>query len=253
MSHGGKDGTILAADKKYNVQELWEDFIGVNCKSLIGKPKLFFIQACKEELFDSGFSDVVDATVETVVTSNYADFLIMYSTLDGYNSFRNPENGSWFIQALCKELGTNIKDDFMRILTGVNNRVAQMLLKDSNNEDLNEKKQTSKIESTLTKSIYFFDKLTIPVDEVLKVEQPKYILPPKMSNDLYYDISHAKRGVAIIFYHGILNGDKDSQQRANKKDAVDLQAVLEGFQFDVRVYEDLKLDEIKTILSIGET
>ena len=75
-----------------------------------------------------------------------------------------------------------------------------------------------------------------------------------MSNDLYYDISHAKRGVAIIFYHGKLSNGEDAKCRvAYKKDAVDLQAVLEGFKFDVRVYEDLKLDEIKTILSIGKT
>ena len=75
-----------------------------------------------------------------------------------------------------------------------------------------------------------------------------------MSNDLYYDISHAKRGVAIIFCHGIyFNGEESESRGAHKKDAVDLQAVLEGFKFDVRVYEDLKLDEIKTILSIGKS
>ena len=253
MSHGGKDGTILAADKNYNVQELWKNFTGVECKSMIGKPKLFFIQACRGELFDSGVYDDVDGTVKTVVTSTHADFLIMYSTVEGYYSFRNTANGSWFIQALCEELGTNLKDDFMCILARVNNRVVKMISNFPNNPEFNEKKQTSKIESTLTKSIYFFDKLSIPVDEVLKVEQLKYILPPKISNDLYYDISHAKRGVAIIFYHGKLKGKVTESRETRKKDAVDLQAVLEGFKFDVRVYEDLKLDEIKNILSEGKT
>lgn len=31
-----------------------------------------------------------------------ADFLIAYSTISGYYSWRNSVNGSWFIQSLCK-------------------------------------------------------------------------------------------------------------------------------------------------------
>jgi hypothetical protein len=44
MTHGDSDGKIGAYDKDYLVQDLWENFIGTNCPSLIGKPKLFFIQ-----------------------------------------------------------------------------------------------------------------------------------------------------------------------------------------------------------------
>jgi hypothetical protein len=44
MSHGGSDGKIHSYDKEYIAQELWENFIGTNCESLIGKPKFFFIQ-----------------------------------------------------------------------------------------------------------------------------------------------------------------------------------------------------------------
>lgn len=44
MTHGEKDGFLLAYDKKYQSKDLWEYFVGSNCRTLIGKPKLFFIQ-----------------------------------------------------------------------------------------------------------------------------------------------------------------------------------------------------------------
>lgn len=43
MTHGEK-GVLWAQDKKYPVEELWEPFLGDKCKSLVGKPKLFFVQ-----------------------------------------------------------------------------------------------------------------------------------------------------------------------------------------------------------------
>lgn len=33
-----------ANDSDYEIEELWKYFQGYNCSSLIGKPKLFFIQ-----------------------------------------------------------------------------------------------------------------------------------------------------------------------------------------------------------------
>jgi caspase 7 len=44
MSHGDIDGKIHAYDGEYLAEELWENFIGTNCETLVGKPKLFFIQ-----------------------------------------------------------------------------------------------------------------------------------------------------------------------------------------------------------------
>lgn len=46
MSHG-ETGTLFARDKEYPVENLWSYFYGNNCVSLVNKPKLFFIQACR--------------------------------------------------------------------------------------------------------------------------------------------------------------------------------------------------------------
>lgn len=153
MTHGKKNGQILSADHFYNSQELWENFLGSNCESLVGKPKLFFIQACRGGMVDPGVllpskaSIEVDAHLEKeILIPNFADLMIMYSTSEGHYSYRDPIYGSWFIQSLCKELKTHSHDDLMCNLMRVNRKVAI---------DKQSKKQMPNILSMLTKLIYF--------------------------------------------------------------------------------------------------
>lgn len=176
MTHGKSDGKIFASDGEFAVQDLWQNFVGYNCDGLVGKPKLFFIQACRGTMTDPGIllkptpkirlvekkHDTVDAKVmkeETHVIPTLADLLVMYSTAEGYYSFRNPLEGSWFIQAICEELRENSHEDLMTMLTGVNRRVA--FAKQSNvpdNSDWDAMKQMPNIVSMLTKTMYFLKK-----------------------------------------------------------------------------------------------
>jgi caspase 7 len=172
MTHGKSDGKVYARDREFNVQELWAPFVGENCPSLIGKPKLFFIQACRGSMTDPGTlfkpkpkarlkssPDTVDASSskgEVFVIPTLADLLVMYSTAEGYYSFRNPADGSWFIQAICEELRENPQEDILTILTGVNRRVA--FAKQSHvpgNSDWDAMKQMPNILTMLTKTMYF--------------------------------------------------------------------------------------------------
>lgn len=114
MTHGKRDGKIYSHDGEFLVNDLWQNFIGDKCETLIGKPKLFFIQACRGTSTDPGIllkprikartvahSDAVDAQQareEYFVLPTLADLLVMYSTSEGYYSFRSPKDGSWFIQ-----------------------------------------------------------------------------------------------------------------------------------------------------------
>lgn len=43
LSHGNL-GTVYAYDAPYPIQKLWEPFMADRAPSLIGKPKLFFLQ-----------------------------------------------------------------------------------------------------------------------------------------------------------------------------------------------------------------
>ena len=43
LSHG-KEGHLFSYDTQYPTHTVWENFTGDNCQTLVGKPKLFFIQ-----------------------------------------------------------------------------------------------------------------------------------------------------------------------------------------------------------------
>lgn len=162
LTHGinGKlystDGDLIPVD------DFTGFFDGNNCPSLIGKPKIFIIQACRGGRFDYGvesettdgpgdgpepteeeqkktmeeqFDHVVDRAMGDDETDGggysgalpaEADFVLAYATVPGYVSWRNSEYGSWFIKAFVDTmLETAHKEHFMDILTEVNRKVAE--------------------------------------------------------------------------------------------------------------------------------
>ncbi|XP_011193341.2 caspase-3 [Zeugodacus cucurbitae] len=174
MSHGDK-GRICAADDFYSTEELWEPLLGDNCPSLLGKPKLFFIQACRgkriqQPVLIASRAAFQRATFEpasmpqptTYAIPTTADILVMYSTFEDYYSFRNSVSGSWFIQSLCSILNEAAESseaqadgvELLRLLTAVNRKVAYEYQSYSDNELINEKKEMPNFMSTLTKSFY---------------------------------------------------------------------------------------------------
>ncbi|KAI5732753.1 hypothetical protein M8J76_003720 [Diaphorina citri] len=122
LTHG-EDGILHAKDVPYKPKNLWSKFTADNCLTLAGKPKLFFIQACQGDKLDAG------VTIRTQVDGHpsntysiplHADFLMAYSTISGFFSWRNTQKGSWFMQALCAELKENAYSmDLLTILTRV--------------------------------------------------------------------------------------------------------------------------------------
>uniref|UniRef100_A0A8C4R7E8 Caspase 7 n=1 Tax=Eptatretus burgeri TaxID=7764 RepID=A0A8C4R7E8_EPTBU len=157
LSHGEKD-TIYGTDGTMNFNKLSSCFRGDHCKSLVGKPKIFIIQACRGQEFDDGIQ--TDAVSQPNVAFSTipveADFLYCYSTVHGYYSWRNPQLGSWFIQALTEVLndkGTEL--EIMRLLTKVNHKVAVGFESMSEEQFFSGKKQIPCIVSMLTKEFYF--------------------------------------------------------------------------------------------------
>ncbi|KYN03714.1 Caspase-1 [Cyphomyrmex costatus] len=163
MSHG-ESGLLHSVDSMYPVDVLWSPFTGDQCSSLAGKPKLFFIQACRGNQLDGGvaFFHATDSMSNTFKYSipAYADILVAYSTYDGFYSWRNPDTGSWFIQALCAELDLHGRSrDLLTIMTFVNRRVAiEYQSYVPQNEKFHAKKQIPSIVSMLTRLVYFADK-----------------------------------------------------------------------------------------------
>ncbi|KAM4636800.1 caspase-7 isoform 2-T2 [Discoglossus pictus] len=163
LSHG-EEGLIYGTDGAMAIKTLTTLFRGDKCKSLVGKPKLFFIQACRGSEFDEGIqtdSGPPNDSLETDANPRYkipveADFLFAYSTVPGYYSWRNPGRGSWFVQALCSVLTEHGKQlEIMQILTRVNFMVATNFESWSDDPRFSEKKQIPCVVSMLTKELYF--------------------------------------------------------------------------------------------------
>lgn len=166
LSHG-ELGYIYAKDVQYKLDSIWHYFTATNCPSLAGKPKLFFIQACQGDRLDGGIllsKTETDGEVEDSAMSYkipvHADFLIAYSTIPGYYSWRNTTKGSWFMQSLCAEFNLHGKKyDLLTLLTFVCQRVA--LDFESNTPDcpmMHQQKQIPCITTMLTRILRFMDK-----------------------------------------------------------------------------------------------
>lgn len=90
------------------------------------------------------------------------DLYNMNTSLAEYYSFRNVENGSWFIQSLCdvfieaakKPEAYNEGSDLLRLLTAVNRKVAYEYQSLAKVEVLNQMKEMPNFLSTLTKIFY---------------------------------------------------------------------------------------------------
>ncbi|CAB0004618.1 unnamed protein product [Nesidiocoris tenuis] len=157
LSHG-EEGIIFATDAPYKHEQIFNPFTADNCPTLAGKPKLYFIQACQGSRLDAGMTMVtqVDSSPAYKIPV-HADFLVAYSTIPGFYSWRNTGKGAWFIQALVTELEeSGMLYDILTILTFVNRRVATDF--ESNVPDnslMHAKKQVPYITFMLTRLVKF--------------------------------------------------------------------------------------------------
>lgn len=158
MTHG-EHGSLYGSDSRYPIDNLFHYFLGNNCPTLVGKPKIFFVQACQGDRLDSGVlvsGDRLDSTATYFKIPTYADFLIAYSTLPGFYSFRNQERGSWFVQSLVEVLEEYSGElDLLSMLTITSHNVAYRFSSNGMTPEFKDKKQVPCITSMLTRRVYF--------------------------------------------------------------------------------------------------
>ncbi|OCT61321.1 hypothetical protein XELAEV_18047348mg [Xenopus laevis] len=157
LTHG-ESGTVMGSDdKEVSIREVMSYFTATSCISLALKPKLFFIQACQGIYTHPSSKVEPDASVPVehkkyiVNVPKEADFLLGMSTVDGYAAYRHKKYGSWYIQALCKNLVEMVPrgEDILSILTKVNKDVS---LKEDSEQKL---KQMPQPAYTLLKKLIF--------------------------------------------------------------------------------------------------
>ncbi|XP_062411444.1 caspase-3-like [Sardina pilchardus] len=159
LSHGDQ-GLLMGVDGvPISIQSLASTLTSTHCHSLRGKPKLFFIQACRGQQMDSG---VETDSVEPKEEEEFAgvsevpeeDFLCCHSTSPGYFSWRNELCGSVFISSLCDMLTRYRRLEITKILTRVSYHVATSFHSQTGQKESHGKKQMPCIISRLTREFY---------------------------------------------------------------------------------------------------
>ncbi len=179
LSHGEKGDLICTTDGgTIRLEQITALFTADRCPTLAGKPKLFFIQACRGTRLDSGVL-VTDSPSRTFGTSPeksgspfllpiQADFFLFFSTVAGHYAWRNTSTGSWFIQDLCFVLDSfveggssengmdlDLSPDLGTLATLVCQRVAFTRESVSDDGKMDAKKQSPVVVSTLTRLLRF--------------------------------------------------------------------------------------------------
>ncbi|XP_077511072.1 caspase-2-like [Amblyomma americanum] len=115
MSHGKRDLIDCSdGEQLHLVDDIYALFNNDNCPALQGKPKLFFIQACRGGKDDSGTKAIVfdtpdagripEGAPESMPShermATWSDMYIAYATIPGYKALKNRVIGSWFLLAV---------------------------------------------------------------------------------------------------------------------------------------------------------
>lgn len=157
LTHG-EEQTIYAVDGGIEMRQITKMF---STPKLRGLPKIFLVQACRSSS-TAKISQKMDALITSPEGSHTekqeeSDFLIIYSTLKGYDLWKNSKGGSWFIQALCFIFREKARDtDIVQMLKKVNELVVRPK---NGGEAIESGEQVASVLNYLKKEFYFFPPL----------------------------------------------------------------------------------------------
>uniref|UniRef100_A0A914PRP0 Uncharacterized protein n=1 Tax=Panagrolaimus davidi TaxID=227884 RepID=A0A914PRP0_9BILA len=139
LTHGEYDHLLGCDEKGVNINRFLQCFNTINAPLLTGKPKLFFIQACRggnpyslsippespttpEQLVTKRLSQSLSPTIQP----SEADMIIAFATTPNDFAWRHEMNGSYFIQSVCAIFSKySANEDICQLLTRVNRQVAK--------------------------------------------------------------------------------------------------------------------------------
>lgn len=100
-SHGNQMG-IYGSDSTHVNRAAFINPIK-SCDSLLGKPKMFFFQACRTAAVDADSIDV-SLPVPALPLHPDSDILIANASTEGNPAYTSPQTGSWFASAVKQKL-----------------------------------------------------------------------------------------------------------------------------------------------------
>ena len=169
MSHG-KEGLFYGSDgQAVPFETVCDLFSNSNCRTLRGKPKLMFIQACRGTEGQTGVvndSPFCPGPQQPTATSvpyadrgwnfsfkgtipDHSDFLLAYSTVNHYASYRHELYGSRFVRCVVEVFRKKAgHEDVLSMLIMVNDKLSKM-------GELGQK-QIGQPTTTLTKKLFLW-------------------------------------------------------------------------------------------------
>ncbi|KAH7724923.1 cell death protein CED-3 [Aphelenchoides avenae] len=196
MTHGEYDKLNGSDDAKINIHDFVECFNAHAAPALAGKPKLFFIQACRGLRRDPGVRQEVPVdeadtpllkslfgrfrATNSLMSSSLSvqssaslqpehqiqkklrrlpsnsDVLVAYSTPPNYVSWRNAVNGSWFIQSICEVFSKHAQSQSIESLL----KMVQKRVSEVYESTPHNCKQVPEYTCRLSKDFYFFPKVS---------------------------------------------------------------------------------------------
>ncbi|CAG2176214.1 unnamed protein product, partial [Oppiella nova] len=137
LSHGCEDGVHGSDGQVVPVKTILGYFNNDYCTALIGKPKMFFLTACRGDEMDQGVRRktrgmlLVPEDISSIIPT-WSDIFVYYSTIEGYLSPRNTITGSWFgyelAHCLAKYSATEHLNDLVtiRVAKKVDHRISRL-------------------------------------------------------------------------------------------------------------------------------
>lgn len=159
LSHGDSEFVYGTDDKKVWLNELQKKVI--QCPSLVGKPKVFFIQACRGSLLPDACRVQVDdegIQVGKILLPEACDVFFGYATSPNTKACRFTNAGSWYIIELCKAMREYPHEDLMTIVQIAQYKVSThrdyVYVRQENGVE-RAYRQSPQLVSTLIKKLYF--------------------------------------------------------------------------------------------------
>ncbi|PAA47029.1 hypothetical protein BOX15_Mlig018903g3 [Macrostomum lignano] len=123
MAHGSS-GEVYGSDgESVGLESIMRPLYPVHCTSLLNKPKIFIIQACRGLKADeSRFSP--NRAEDSRFSPYKKDFLVCHSSTKGETAHRDRYNGSLFVQTFCDVICDRFRHDHLTdIMANVNCRL----------------------------------------------------------------------------------------------------------------------------------
>ena len=151
LSHGTKDAVLASNSIQVNIADLTGELNGDKCPKLAGKPKLFFIQACRGDELQKRI------TVDGETLPNTSDFFFSFAVPLGYRAFQHKEKGSWYVTELCRAIGEHaVYAPLIEMMHLVHQRVAKKCVRFGRGENETIAIQAPELIYRLRKHVFFF-------------------------------------------------------------------------------------------------